>query len=55
MIFIKQRPLRLDKCDLMTGFMERISEELPEDVKVPEVKNSQIEGNYGRYAGRIWT
>ena len=41
--FIKQRPLRLDKCDLMTGFMERISEELPEDVKVPEVENAQIE------------
>jgi len=41
--FIKQRPLRLDKCELMSGFMERISETLPEDVRVPEVENAQIE------------
>jgi len=29
----RERPIRLDKSELMTGFMERVSETLPEDVK----------------------
>ncbi|MCE5201780.1 MAG: hypothetical protein LLF78_04640 [Synergistaceae bacterium] len=41
--FIKQRPIRLDKCELMTAFMEQISEELPRDVRVPELRKAQME------------
>lgn len=39
----RERPIRLDKSELMTGFMERLSEELPRDVKVPDVTDPQIE------------
>ena len=39
----RERPIRLDKSELMTGFMERISEVLPEDVKVPDLTDPQIE------------
>ena len=39
----RERPIRLDKSELMTGFMERVSEVLPEDVKVPDLTDPQIE------------
>ena len=41
--FAKQRPMRLDKCELMKAFKERISEELPPDVKIPAVTAPTIE------------
>lgn len=41
--FIKLRPIRLDKCELMKAFMARLSDELPADVKVPELTEAQIE------------
>ena len=40
---IKQRPLRLNKCELMNAFNEQITEELPAVVKVPDLKNVQME------------
>lgn len=33
----KQRPIRLDKCELMTAFKDRLTDELPPDVKIPGV------------------
>ena len=41
--FVKQRPMRLDKCELMTAFKERVSEVLPPDVKIPAVTAPSIE------------
>ena len=41
--FIKQRPIRLDKCELMKAFMDRLTDDLPDDVKVPEVTAPGIE------------
>ena len=38
--FVKQRPMRLDKCELMTAFKERVSEVLPPDVKIPAVTST---------------
>lgn len=40
---IKQRPLRLNKCELMDTFTEQLTEELPINVKVPKLTNAQIE------------
>lgn len=40
---IKLRPIRLDKCELMSELMAQISDELPPDVKIPEVTDAQIE------------
>ncbi|MDD4159526.1 MAG: thioesterase [Synergistaceae bacterium] len=39
----RHRPVRLDKSELMTGFMERLTEELPKDVLVPELTLPEIE------------
>lgn len=39
----KMRPIRFDKCELTSAYKEKISEELPADVKVPEVTDPQIE------------
>ncbi|MDO5115880.1 MAG: thioesterase [Synergistaceae bacterium] len=39
----KQRPIRLDKCELVNAFRERFSDELPADVKVPEATAPAIE------------
>ncbi|MDO4988643.1 MAG: thioesterase [Synergistes sp.] len=33
--FATMRPLRLDRCEIMKPFMERITEELPDEVKIP--------------------
>ena len=43
---LKNRPLRLDKSDYMSAFKEQISEELPKDVKIPDLKTPQIEENW---------
>ncbi|MDO5562376.1 MAG: thioesterase [Synergistaceae bacterium] len=40
---VKLRPIRLDKCELMSAFMTQVSEELPSDVKVPELAEAQLE------------
>lgn len=39
----RERPIRLDKSELMTGFMEKISDELPKDVSVPKITFSELE------------
>lgn len=39
----RQRPIRLDRSELMTGFMERITEELPKDVSVPGLTSPELE------------
>ena len=41
--FAKMRPLRLDRYEQMKPFMSRITEELPEDVKVPPVEAPSLE------------
>ena len=41
--FIKQRPIRLDKCELMNAFMEQLTDELPTDVKIPAVTAPTME------------
>lgn len=41
--FNRQRPIRLDKSEITMGFTERITEELPKDVKVPELTSSDME------------
>ena len=48
--FVKQRPMRLDKCELMTAFKERVSEVLPPDVKIPAVTAPSIEETWSRIA-----
>lgn len=40
---VKMRPMRLDKCGLMTAFMEQVTDELPPDVKIPEITSPSIE------------
>lgn len=39
----RMRPIRLDKCELMSAFMTPITDELPADVRIPEVTDPQIE------------
>ena len=41
--FAKMRPLRLDRCELMKPFMTPLTDELPEDVKIPAVEAPSIE------------
>ena len=40
---VKLRPVRLDKCELMSAFMTQMSDVLPSDVKIPEVSEPQTE------------
>ena len=40
---VRLRPMRLDKCELTEALKGRVSEVLPDDVKVPELKNTEIE------------
>lgn len=39
----RMRPIRLDKCELMSAFMAPLTENLPADVKVPAVAEPSIE------------
>ncbi|NLX84062.1 MAG: hypothetical protein GXZ00_00385 [Synergistaceae bacterium] len=39
----KRRPVRLDKSALMASFTDRITEEFPKDVAVPELTSSKLE------------
>ena len=39
----RMRPIRLDKCELMSAFMTPITDELPADVRVPEVTEPLLE------------
>ena len=39
----KQRPVRLDKSELMSNFTECFTEEFPKDVSVPELTSAKLE------------
>ena len=39
----KQRPVRLDKSELMSNFAECFTEEFPKDVSVPELTSAKLE------------
>lgn len=43
---VKMRPLRLDKCELMKPFMDRITEVLPPDCRIDEVTAPGIVENW---------
>ena len=40
---VRLRPIRLDKCEFMDALMFKLSDELPQDVKIPEVTLPQTE------------
>ncbi len=44
--FARQRPIRLDKCELMAAFKEQITQDLPDDVKVPALTEPSIEDRW---------
>lgn len=41
--FVKQRPIRLDKCDFVKALWENVSGDLPADVKIPAANAPTME------------
>ena len=41
--FARQRPIRLDKCELVNALWGTVSDKIPDDVKIPEAKAPTME------------